>query len=462
MFERLKAAADAFWRAGDAKDAHKEALVRSERADVPLDLYTDIQKFSQNPDALLDDLNKEEDLYREMMRDGVVKTSINRKIVAVISQDFVVQSQDENDEDQKKCAEFIDWTLRNFQPHPDRHKLSISSFRTSLLQICDAVPSGYSVSEVLLGPIQDSVYRGRVGIVAIKGKDPADLKMKFDPYLNILHLTNTADGKTERLNPRKFVVFPWMEKYANAYGTSDLQAAYRPWYLKKILFRVWAVALEKYAMPTVLGKHPVNWKKAQIDALESAIRKIQQDNAITMQEDGSIEFLENAISGNTKVFEDAINALDKQILIAIEGASMHIIESRLTGSRNVGLVSADQADLFVWFLSRAVEEIINDQLIPKLMAANFKGVACPRFQFVDPGDKDLVKDSQIDTALANLGVPLPLSYFYEKYGRPEPKQGDELLTPPAAAAGGAQESAPLFQIPTVPDTHKRNGDINGR
>lgn len=435
MFDRARNAWNAFWSAGPDKDLREDILTRSEKAEVPEDLYRDLQDFSINPDALLDDLSNDGSIYQEMMRDGVVKTSINRKVVSVISQDFVVQANNSNNAEEKKVAEFVEWALRNFQPNVNKHKLTLGSFRTGMRQLCDAVPSGYSVTEVVMGPVQDPAHRGKVGVVALKGKNPVDLKLQFDKYLNIIGITNTIDGKTERLKMGRFIVFPWMQMYANAYGTSDLQAAYRPWFLKKILFRVWAIALEKYAMPTALGRHPINWKKAQIDALEDALRKLQQDNVIVMQEDAAIEFLENAISSGGKVFEDAINALDKQILIAIEGASMHIIESRLTGSRNVGLVSADQADLFVWYLKVCLEEIINTQLIPKIIAANYDSdTPCPKFQFVDPGDTDLLRDSQIDTALVNMGVKLPLSYIYDHYGRPEPQEGEAVLEPPQSSA----------------------------
>lgn len=464
MFERAKAAYDAFFRAGPDEDLRKDVLVRSEKAEVPLDVWQELQEFSENPDALLDDLNAEESLYQEMMRDGVVKSSVNRKIISVISQDYVVLAQDTDDEKQKDVAAFVEWTLRNFQPNPNAHKLTISSFRTGLLQLCDAVPTGYSVTELLFGPIQDAAHRGKIGIVAMKGKDPVGLKLRYDPYLNLTGITNTVDGDTERLNPKnKFIVFPWMQKYANSYGTSDLQAAYRPYQLKKILFRVWAIALEKYAMPTVVGTYPETWKKAQIDSLENAIRKLQQDTAITIPEGGVITFLENAVGNNSKVFEDAINALDRQILLAIEGVSIHVIEGNLTGARAAGLVAADQANLFVWFLSRSVEEIINGQLIPKIIAANFTkddGVTRPIFSFVDPGDEDLVVDSQIDTALTAMGVPLPLSYFYEHYGRPEPQKDEPVVQAPAAAAP-TDAPPPMFQVSEPPENGNGRNRFNG-
>lgn len=451
-FERTKALVGWIF-GGSHEQLREEALTRSERADVPLDLYQEMLNFSKNPDALLDDLNKDGQIYKDMMRDAVVKSSVNRQILSVISQDYVVQAQDPEDEQQQKIAEFVEWTLLNFQQHPDPKKLTISSFRSGLLQMCDAVAQGYSITEILFGAIKHAPRVGRIGIVALKGKDTIDVKLKFDKYLNIIGLTNTADGRTDELEPLKFIIFPWMQLYANAYGTSSLQAAYRPWWIKKFLYKVWPVALEKFVMPTVVGKHPANWKKAQKDALMDAMRKMQQDNAILMQEDGLIEFLENAVTNGADGFIAAIEALNKEILIAIEGASMHIIESRLTGSRNVGLVSADQADIFVWFLARSLEEIINGQLIPKLVDANFKGAVRPKFQFVDPGDKDLVKDTQIDEALQRMGLGLSKSYLYEHYGRPEPKPGEEVVQPsaPASAPAAPPPADPLLGI-SEPET----------
>lgn len=418
-------------------EVREEALVRSERAQVPLDLYQDLLNFSRNPDALLEDLANDGTIYKEMMRDGVVRSSINRKIIAVISQDWVVNPQNPDSEEEKKVAEFVTWALNNFQPNPKKYKLTISNFRTSLHQMCSAVWNGYSVNEMIFGPVQHPPHTGKVGIVAIKGKDPVDLKLKLDEHLNIIGITNTADGINKPIKPTKFVIFPWMQQFANPYGISDLQSAYRFWYLKRILVRMWAVALEKYAMPTALGKHPALWKQAQIEALEDAMRKMQQDNVITMQEDATIEFLQNATTSGSDPFISAMEACDKQILIAIEGASMHIIESRLTGSRNVGLVSADQSDLFTWFLSECMEGVINEQVIPKLVAANFENAPIPKFSFVDPGDEDLQGDTVIDDALLRWGVKLSESYFYEKYGRPEPKPDEPILQPPAQAAPAA-------------------------
>jgi len=413
-------------------------------------LIQDLEEYTANPDELLEELARDPDAYQRMLRDGVVYSSINRKIMGVISQDWVIQPAKDN-ERSKNIAEFVEFVLANFQPHIDAELNTISSFRAGLKQIADAVAIGYSITEKVWAPINAGKFTGKTGLVALKGKDPKDYRFKLDDYFNVQWVTYIDPvSEVKPLESKKFIILPWMSEYGNPYGTADLKSAYRAWKLKDFAFRLMAVAVERYAIPAVLAKFPTKASKTQQDALVDVLRRMQKDTVIAVPEGFDVTFLENHVTSGSDNFERIIDLCNKEILLAIEGTSMHVLEGKLTGSRNIGLVAADQANLFQWNLTRSLEEIINRQLIPDIIEFNHPGAALPHFQFVDPGDVDKAVDIGIDKELIAMGLPISHEYLYEKYGLEAPKPGETVINAPESSAPPAD---PLAQL-------RGNGKVN--
>ena len=419
----------------------------------------------ENPDELLFDLgSKEIDVYQKMLRDDTVSSALKRKCSAVIALEYSVHGEEDPTPDEQAHVEFIRYALGNFQTRGHEH-LSIGGFQQAVWDLSQALVAGYSILEIVLGYIQKGRWRGFTGLRALKSKDPLDYGFDLDEFNNIRAVAEDVDGVQKSHPWQKFVIFPYLQQYANPHGTSDLRAAYRGFVLKRSLYKWWLAGVEKYGTGFLIGRYPKGTSQNQIDAFLSGLRRLKNESVSVIPEGMNVETVTMSNSGS--VFDQLRDAADKSIMQAIEGAFLHAAEGKLTGARNMGLVHQDTATRFVWLLAGLLAEIINDQLIPKLIDINFSGVErYPVFQYVEPGDVDIMTDMSIVEKVVGMGLPVARKHVYEKTGIPEPREGDDLLEAPKLTeppGGGPSGLGLPFQVKEfAADTSERDQIVERR
>jgi len=368
-------------------------------------------------------------VYRDMMRrDGVVKNAIETKILARLSTGYSILPPDESVEPRAaELAAFTEYNIEHMR----------GNFLEALRRVMSALPYGFSVTEENWTIYKRGKWAGYLGLDTLKTKDPRDWDFVTDKYGNLIQLVQgLTTGQQSKLPPEKFIVFSYNGEHGNWYGTSDLRAAYRAYFSKDMVGRYWNVALEKFGMPTVYATLPEmedqgesepdgseqqgGLSQADKDYLLDMLDKIQTASSFYVPEGVKLNLLESGKNGKAG-FEAAVKHYDKEIVKAILLPTLTTDE----GERGTQALGREHGRVFIYvlnYLGALVEEIINEQLVRRLIDYNFRNVeAYPYFKFNEYGPDRENEYAELLERAANLGA-LPdatAPWVREKLGFPQ-------------------------------------------
>lgn len=313
----------------------------------------------------------------------------------------------------------------------------------ALGQLTSCTAIGYSLAEKVWRPLTAGKFAGKWGLRAIKSKKPGVFDFELDQFDNILGIRDLGALQGGGLLPlEKFVVWSWMPEWGNPYGTSVLRAAYRPWKRKQLVEKFEAVALDRFGMPTVIGKYPDGTDQATQDALYDIVKSLQSDNAGIIPDDLVIELLEAKRQG-TADFQGALNHYNTEIALAILGQSLATNQNERTGSLAQAEVHERTLDLVLTKMERDLEEtVVAEQLVRPLIDYNFgPQEAYPRLVFNPRNPEDEQKIAETAKALTEAGVdPRRVIAFIEsRIDLPEVEEEESDADPAPAGAPTADE-----------------------
>jgi phage gp29-like protein len=230
------------------------------------------------------------------------------------------------------------------------------------------------------------------------------------------------------LPPEKFIVFAFDARHGNPYGNGLCQKAYWYYWFKKNNLKFWVVFNEKFGSPTVVGKYRSGASDEERNRLLEVMESLQNDTGIVVPETMVIELLEARRAGSLNTYRDLADWCNDEIPKIVRGGTLTTSEGRRAGSYALGKIHEAVRNEYVAADARALMEVVNTQLVARLIAYNFgRAVAPPRWTIDIADDADLEREARLDTELIGLGVPLPLGYFYEKYKRPAPRPDERSL-----------------------------------
>ncbi len=304
--------------------------------------------------------------YDEMQKDSMVQTALTLKRLAVLASDYEVSPASPSPEAQRK-ADFVREALSAMEGSP----IDV------LTHAMDAFAKGWSV--------QESVYEargGRLWLKAVRPKDPSLFGLQVDRFGRLEGLTLQVPGETEVALPRgKFVVYMHQRSYAQPKGRSDLDAAHRHWQAKQSLLAAWRLHLEKFAMPTVLGKYERGLPADEQTAILRALQDIQNNTAVVYPSEIDVSLLGGQRDPSTG-FLDAIDFHNREIARSVLGQTLTTDEGRRVGSLALGKVHLQILLLQVNAIRRDLAEtVMTEQLIRPLVEANFGPGMIPKFAF---------------------------------------------------------------------------------
>ena len=299
--------------------------------------------------------------------------------------------------------------------------------RSELLQ---AILYGYYVIEVLW----DVNAEGKIVVKKFVGKHPR--RFCFTTRRELRLITPEALVEGIPVPGRKFIIFQWGDS-DNPYGKGLGQKLWWPSWFKKHGIKFWLIFLEKYGMPTTVGKYPAGTPKEKQDELLSAIKAIQTASAIKIPDGMLVELLEATRQGHV-TYETLCEYMDKQVSKAVLGQTLtsdtgnvgSLAMAQVHNTVRQDLMEAD-ADL--------LDACLNETVIKWLVDYNFANVtAYPKIVTYTAAKPDLAVRSGIDKTLAkDIRLPMAKSYFYQTYGVSEPGPNDELVNPATDNAAGA-------------------------
>jgi SPP1 gp7 family putative phage head morphogenesis protein len=407
MFERV-------WsKVRDYADQKVKRPIQGEISASSSELYQKYKITPFNPD----DLARRKGglkVYDEMLKDDQIKAllAIKKKAVTAPGWDIVPASEDPKD---IEIAEFVNWTLRNMK----------GTLRRDIEEILTALDYGFSISEEVWEVIKRGPYQGKIGFKAIKTRKPHDFDFEQDEHDNITALIQQVGGERRNYPMDKFVHFAYEGRFGNPYGTSDLRAAYRSWWSKNIIIKFWNIFLERFGMPTVVGKYKRGALQEDIDDVEHILEDIQSKMSITIPDDLKIELIEaqrQGQAGYDAAIEKHNTMMARSLLIPDK---LGYTESK-GGAYNLGEKHFDFFMTMVDDLGKEIEEtIMLEQVIKRLVDYNFADVEeYPKFEFkprTEENKKELAEQFEKATNIGALDPNEKEDYNFvrRRLGMPE-------------------------------------------
>ncbi len=182
-----------------------------------------------------DDMSR---MYRDMVEyDETVSAGLEFLCFSIISKMGTFSHED------SRITEFVEACINNVHG-------TIEDGRRSIL--ADAIAYGFGVSEFTLAPVN-----GQWLLSSLQSYDPAELRLRFqkgrDNATVIKDFVQLVAGK-ETFIPAEKCYLHRHSAGTNPFGRSRLRRSWRWYSFKKIIPQLWAVALERFGMPILVGK----------------------------------------------------------------------------------------------------------------------------------------------------------------------------------------------------------------
>lgn len=380
-----------------------------------------LQQIAVNEDKVLglEGYSPDLQLYDGLLDDDIAMSALQQRQLDVISRDWIVEPG-ADDAQSKAAADHLRENLK---------RIAWDEICTKMLF---ARWYGYSVGEAMWQ-------------IGADGK--LELANVFVPNRGHFAFTNAgclvfrnpemSDG--EPVPDRKF----WTMKCGGThdsqhYGVGLAHWCYWPIYFKRNVVKFWALFLEKFGMPTVVGKFPPGWEndEKKLNDLLAALAAIGTDAAVTVPIGAEIDSFEGSRSGSGassyKEFVDVMNAALTRVILSqtmtSEAGPAGLGSSQADVQERKGLALA-QSD------SDLLHESFSGSIAKWLTEWNFPGAAVPRVYRKLQDDEDLDTLAERDTKLDALGWTRTEKSMKETYGEGYERKPEPVL-PPALAAPG--------------------------
>jgi phage gp29-like protein len=361
-------------------------------------------------------------LYDEVARDAHSASVLQTRYLAVAGCEWEVVPASAAAADQA-AAELVEAAL------------SGCNFSLAVQELLQAVLYGFYVAEVMWASIG-----GRWLPAAITGKHPRRFSFTMARELRLLTPSDMIEG--EAVPERKFIVFTWGDS-DNPYGRGLGQKLWWPVWFKKHGIKWWLVFLEKFGMPTPVGKYPPGTDPEQQADLLDALEAIQTETGIKIPDTMKIEYLEAARAGKPE-YAAMCEYMDRQISKAVlgqtattEGTAGKLGNEDAQNDVREDIRKAD-ADLLCETLNRTLVRWIVDlnlgprDAYPKLW---IKAESASDLNALAGRDKILLGD-------LGFGRRVPETYISDTYGIPLAEEGEAVIGAPAGDGTGDRRVAP--------------------
>lgn len=287
-----------------------------------------------------------------------------------------------------------------------------------------AIPFGYSVAEL--------IWRDDEGKTVLD-----DVAMKPFEWFKI-----TNDGRPiwvdmgiERdlyaLYPGKFVLTRREPSYEHPAGRPLLSLLYWPWFFKSQGVELWAIALERYGQPLLVGKKQRVINDASLAKFADELRKAARGGVLALDKNDEVTSIGGA---NWKgPHDEYIRYFDRQFQKVILGQNLtsDVSGGSFAAAQTHNLVRIDKRNADLRLITGTIQEII------RIMCwLNFPGQEPPEFVFDDgvglQADRS-TRDKDLAPVLEASGFQYTREYFQDQYGL-EPEYFTE------KASGGDAES----------------------
>lgn len=404
-----------------------------------LDIFSGWADRMENPDPVLETESNGEGikLYDQVERDPHASSVLQTRRESVAELDWEIVPADDSPK-QAEIAQFLTDNLLNG-----------TNFTQATSELMKAVLYGFYCAEIMWGE-----KHGQWVPIKFIGKHPR--RFSFTPMRELRLLTPENMLSGEPVPDRKFIHFSHGDS-DNPFGAGLGQKLW--WYVwfKKHGVKFMMVRLDKFGMPTPIGKYPSGSAKPQQDKLLESLKAMQTDAAIIIPENMQCELIEAAGSGSAP-YEGALDYFDRAISKCVLGQTLttevkghgSLAASKTHETTQEKIISSD-AQLFCG--------CINETIIKWMVELNFAGVEdLPTIQVKTENETDLNELQGLSIAyqrMSRMGQPISQEHISDRFQIPLPKEGETIVEPPESQ--GEEGETPEF----AQDTEAPSATVDG-
>lgn len=296
-----------------------------------------------------------------------------------------------------------------------------SGVRQAVFDLLDAVAKGFSVLEI---DWQTTASRWL----------PRDLVWRPQRWFTVaedgqtLRLKDTAAGGQE-MNPLNFIIHRVRARSGFCARTGLLRSCVRAFVVRHFSWKDWMSFAEVYGMPPRIGRlrEGVSWDSREARELWDAVRSLGMDAAAVVREGNRIETLDTRAAGEGEIYERILDRASREMTLAVLG---QLLTSRgeKGGSHALGEVHNQVRWDLVESDAAALQETLTTQLLRPLVKLNLGDESpVPRWRFDVEKPRDLEALARTVKTLGEAGLQIPASWAHEKFGIPEPGDGEAVL-----------------------------------
>lgn len=383
-------------------------------------------------------------IYDQMRRDEQVKAALKFKKDSVLAAGWEIVSPADEDEDWE-VTRFVRASLTYVQ----------DGWHTVLMNMLSALDYGYAISEKVYAEAETGEWQGKLILSRVQSLKPHYLDFIADEYGQLLGVLQQSPA-VKHLAPGKLVYYTYNREFGNYYGVSDLESAYRPFWVKENTYKWLAVALERYGMPPLFALYdPIYYQGNQIEELKKVVKNIQNATfgVLPRGAKDALEFWSQQLGReSSNIFLTSLQRFDEHIARAI------LVPGMLGVSADEGKIgslarSQTHQESFLRVIAQLQQDIavtvMNAQVIPQLCDLNWPSLASyPQFRFLPFRDEQRLEIIKTWGALVGERIVSRIeddeSHIRKALGFPENDAPvlEPLPTDAAAKAKGEEKEVP--------------------
>lgn len=406
------------------------------------------------------------DLYDRMMRDPACSSSIETLKAMMLAEEprIVGAVADADDPDWKRSEELREFVASCISGCE-------TSVTTALWEMCDGLWRGSYVAEKVL-----RAESGKLVLDRFKPKHPQRTAFVCDRHMNVIGIglrdvefykdlaeIPRVDGLPV-LERERFAVLTFFGIGGDPRGTSLLRPAYNSWWIRQQVWAPFLKYLVQWATPSLVGFTPEGaLDSSDIDdgdtidddntvtpeeAMVAALTLFQGGTALGLKGGSKLDVIQS--TGDGDAFIKALDTLAREIVTAILRVTRATMESQ-HGSKADSQTAQDVLNVFVAFLRRVVETMMDRDVVRWLVDLNFGKEAlklAPSFKLtaVEKEDVAAVVDAVAKLWSADFFDESQVQELDQKLGMPERDYEAWMLRRQDAADARRMDAAGLTKL----------------
>ena len=230
------------------------------------------------------------------------------------------------------------------------------------------------------------------------------------------------------------------------------------WVFKSYALRDWARFCELFGQPIRVGKYHAGATPEDVAVLKQAAFGLGSDAAAVIPQEMALELIESGgKSASADLYHTLIEYLDRQVSKAVLGQTMttddgsSLAQARVHNEVRIDLLRAD---------ARAISATLARDLVAPLVALNLGDAPPPALHLAVEEPEDMAALAEQVAKLAAAGVAIPQSWVRERFGIPDPAEGEDTIGGQTAPAGEvAAQSRAVHALHATPDAAKDTPEL---